>query len=81
MPETNKELNCELDIVTYLNRLKRLTATPTSLARLLPNILYLESLDLIFIAPPLQGDTNKLLVSLEDKYAYFLVCEHKMMRL
>jgi hypothetical protein len=44
--------------VTYLSRLKRLSAAPTSLARLLPNILYLEILNLIFIAPPLQGDTN-----------------------
>ena len=67
--------------MTYLNRLKGLSAAPTSLARLLPNILYLEILNLIFIAPPLQGDINELLVSLEDKYAYFLVCEHKRMRL
>ena len=58
MPETNKELTVELDTVTYLNWLKRLSAAPTSLARLLPNILYLEILNLIFIATPLQGDTN-----------------------
>ena len=64
--------------MTYLNWLKRRNASPNSLARLLPNILYLEILNLIFIAPPLRGDTNYLLVSLEDKYAYFPVCEDEI---
>ena len=55
-----KKIGCpgNCNAVTYHNWLNRLSAAPPSLARLLPNILYLEILILIFIAPPLQGDTN-----------------------